>query len=107
MLFSRTGADHAAHSRAGNAVAKLITACGFVPVSVDGIDQSLRIEAFGDLHEYGALGKLVSAKEAEAVLGRGPDTHLKSEWGHHMARRRPPDRFAWNAHFSVAKLRQI
>jgi hypothetical protein len=66
------------YSEVGNAVAKLITASGLRAGECGGIDESLRIEAFGDLHEYGAPGKLVSAKEAEAVLVRGTDTYLKS-----------------------------
>jgi len=53
---------------AGDAVAKLITASGFDPVSVGGIDQSIRIEAFGDLSEHGKPGGLVSAKQAKALI---------------------------------------
>jgi 8-hydroxy-5-deazaflavin:NADPH oxidoreductase len=53
---------------AGNAVAGLITASGFAPVRVGGLDQSIRIEVFGDLHEIGKLGRLVTAKEAAALL---------------------------------------
>ena len=53
---------------AGRVIAKLIEASGFSPVSVGGIDQSIRIEVFGDLHEFGKLGKLVSAKEAEPLI---------------------------------------
>jgi 8-hydroxy-5-deazaflavin:NADPH oxidoreductase len=53
---------------AGNAVAKLIKASGFAPVRVGGIDQSIRIEVFGDLHELGKLGKLVTAREAGALV---------------------------------------
>jgi predicted dinucleotide-binding enzyme len=53
---------------AGRAVSRLITASGFAPMNVGGIDQSIRIEAFGDLNQYGKLGKLVSVKEAEAVV---------------------------------------
>lgn len=53
---------------AGNAVADLIRASGFAPVRVGGINQSIRIEVFGDLHEFGKLGKLVTAKEAAAVI---------------------------------------
>jgi predicted dinucleotide-binding enzyme len=56
------------YPEAGRAIARLISASGFAPVSVGGIDQSIRIEAFGDLHEYGNLGKLVSEKEAEAAV---------------------------------------
>jgi predicted dinucleotide-binding enzyme len=56
------------YPEAGKAVAKLITASRFDPVSVGGIDQSIRIEVGGDLHEFGKLGKLVSAKEAKALV---------------------------------------
>jgi 8-hydroxy-5-deazaflavin:NADPH oxidoreductase len=54
--------------QAGDIIAKLITASGFSPISVGGIDKSIRIEVGGDLHELGKLGKLVSAKEAESVI---------------------------------------
>jgi 8-hydroxy-5-deazaflavin:NADPH oxidoreductase len=53
---------------AGNAVAELIRASGFAPVRVGGIKASIRIEVFGDLHEFGKLGKLVTAKEAAALV---------------------------------------
>ena len=56
------------YPEAGRAVAKLIAASGFSPVSVGGLDQSIRIEVGGDLHEFGKLGKLVSAKEAAALV---------------------------------------
>lgn len=56
------------YPEAGRAVARLIDASGFSPVSVGAVDQSIRIEAFGDLHELGKLGKLVSVKEAEALI---------------------------------------
>jgi predicted dinucleotide-binding enzyme len=52
---------------AGDTVARLITASGFDPVSVGGIDQSVRIEAFGDLSES-KLHRLVSANEAKALV---------------------------------------
>jgi predicted dinucleotide-binding enzyme len=54
-------ADDAA---AGDLVADLIRASGFEPVRVGGLDQSIRIEMFGDLHEYGALGRVVTRSEA-------------------------------------------
>ena len=53
---------------AGKVVSNLITASGFSPISIGGIDQSIRIEVFGELHEYGKLGKLVSASEAKALV---------------------------------------
>ena len=56
------------YPEAGRVVAKLIDASGFAPVSIGGIDQSLRIEVGGDLHEYGKLGKLVSAQEATVLV---------------------------------------
>jgi len=56
------------YPEAGKAVARLIVASGFSPVSVGGVDQSIRIEVGGDLHEFGKLGKLVSAQEAEALV---------------------------------------
>jgi predicted dinucleotide-binding enzyme len=49
---------------AGDLVAGLIRAGGFDPVRVGGLDQSIRIEMFGDLHEYGALGRVVTRTEA-------------------------------------------
>ncbi len=52
---------------AGRVVSRLITAAGFAPMSVGGIDKSIRIEAFGDLNQF-KLGGLVSVKQAEAVV---------------------------------------
>lgn len=49
-------------------VEQLIHDSGFEPVRVGGLDQSIRIEVFGDLHEFGALGKPVSLAEAKAKL---------------------------------------
>jgi hypothetical protein len=58
-------ADDAA---AGDLVAELIRAGGYEPVRVGGLDQSIRIEMFGDLHEVGALGRAVTKSEALAAL---------------------------------------
>ena len=58
-------ADDAA---AGDLVADLIRAGGFDPVRVGGLNQSIRIEMFGDLHEYGALGRVVTKSEAVAAV---------------------------------------
>jgi hypothetical protein len=49
---------------AGDLVAELIRTAGYEPVRVGGLDQSIRIEMFGDLHEYGALGRAVTKAEA-------------------------------------------
>ena len=59
VLFYAT--DDAA---AGDLVADLIRVDGFEPVRVGGLDQAIRIEMFGDLHEYGALGRVVTESEA-------------------------------------------
>jgi 8-hydroxy-5-deazaflavin:NADPH oxidoreductase len=53
---------------AGDLVAELIRTGGYEPVSVGGLDQSIRIEMFGDLHEYGALGRVVTKSEALAAV---------------------------------------
>lgn len=44
-------------------IEELITSSGFQPYHVGGLDQSGRIEVFGDLHEFGALGKTVTLNE--------------------------------------------
>jgi 8-hydroxy-5-deazaflavin:NADPH oxidoreductase len=53
---------------AGDLVAELIRTGGYEPVSIGGLDQSIRIEMFGDLHEYGALGRVVTKPEALAAI---------------------------------------
>ena len=49
---------------AGDLVADLIRTGGYEPVRVGGLDQSIRLEVFGDLHEFGALGRVVTKSEA-------------------------------------------
>jgi 8-hydroxy-5-deazaflavin:NADPH oxidoreductase len=53
---------------AGDLVAELIRTGGYEPVRVGGLDQAIRIEMFGDLHEYGALGRTVTRAEALAAV---------------------------------------
>jgi 8-hydroxy-5-deazaflavin:NADPH oxidoreductase len=53
---------------AGDLVAELIRTGGYEPVRVGGLDQSIRIEMYGDLHEYGALGRVVTKSEALAAI---------------------------------------
>ena len=53
---------------AGDLVAGLIRAAGFDPVRAGGLDQAIRLEMFGDLHEYGALGRVVTQAEALKAL---------------------------------------
>ncbi len=49
-------------------VEQLIQDNGFDAVKVGGLDQSIRIEVFGDLHEFGAIGKPVNTTEAKAKI---------------------------------------
>ncbi len=49
-------------------IEELIRDNGFEPVRVGGIDQSIRLEVFGDLHEFGAVGKTVTLSEAKEKL---------------------------------------
>jgi len=49
---------------AGEQVADLIRTAGYEPVRVGGLDQSIRLEVFGNLHELGALGRVVTKTEA-------------------------------------------
>jgi predicted dinucleotide-binding enzyme len=53
---------------AGDLAAGLIRVAGFDPVRVGGLNQSIRLEMFGDLHEYGALGRVVTRSEALAAI---------------------------------------
>lgn len=48
-------------------VEELIDDNGFAAVRVGSINKSIRIEVFGDLHEFGALGKTVTLSELKQV----------------------------------------
>ncbi|HWN60944.1 MAG TPA: hypothetical protein VNO25_09775, partial [Streptosporangiaceae bacterium] len=63
VLFYATDDD-----AAGDLVADLIRTAGYEPVPVGGLDQSIRIEMFGDLHEFGGLGRAVTRTEALKAL---------------------------------------
>lgn len=49
-------------------VEQLIKDSGFEPLYIGGLEKSIRIEVFGDLHEFGALGKVVSLEEAKQKI---------------------------------------
>lgn len=49
-------------------VEELIQDVGFEAVKIGGIDQSIRIEVFGDLHEFGALGKTITLAEFNEIV---------------------------------------
>jgi 8-hydroxy-5-deazaflavin:NADPH oxidoreductase len=46
-------------------IEELIRDNGFEPLRVGGLDQCISLEVFGDLHEFGALGKTVTLSEAK------------------------------------------
>jgi len=46
----------------------LIRDSGFEPIQIGGINQSIRMEVFGDLHEFGALGKTATLAEAKSKI---------------------------------------
>jgi len=49
-------------------IEELISSSGFEPFHVGGMNQSIRIEVFGDLHEFGRLGKTVTRNEVKGIL---------------------------------------
>lgn len=51
-------------------IEELISASGFEPLHIGGIDQSIRIKVFGDLHEFGKLGKTVSLAEVKIAASQ-------------------------------------
>ena len=51
-----------------SAVETLIKDNGFEPVNIGGIDQSIKMEVFGELHEFGALGKAVTKSELKQTV---------------------------------------
>lgn len=50
------------------AAEELIYNSGFEPLRAGAVNQSIRIEVFGDLHEFGALGKTVTLAAAKEKL---------------------------------------
>ena len=48
-------------------VEQLIVNMGFTPFRVGNLDQSIRIEVFGDLHEFGGLGRPVTLEELKQL----------------------------------------
>jgi 8-hydroxy-5-deazaflavin:NADPH oxidoreductase len=51
-----------------NQIEELIRYSGFEPFHVGGINQSKQIEVFGELHEFGRLGKTVTLSEAKKLI---------------------------------------
>lgn len=46
----------------------LIKDSGFAPIRIGGISESLRLEVFGALHEFGGAGKALTEEEAKALI---------------------------------------
>ena len=64
VLFYATDDDVA-----GATAERLISTADFDPIKAGGLDQAIRIEMFGDLHQFGGLdGKLITVAEAQALL---------------------------------------
>ena len=64
VLFYATDDGQAAAT-----IERLILAAGFDPVKAGGVKDALRIEVFGDLHQFGGLnGKLLEVSEAQAAV---------------------------------------
>ena len=64
VLFYATDDDVA-----GATAERLISTAGCGPIKAGGLDQAIRIEMFGDLHQFGGLdGKLITVAEAQALL---------------------------------------
>ena len=64
VLFYATDDD-----RAQAVIERLISAAGFDPVKAGGVNDTIRIEMYGDLHQFGGLnGRLVDQAEARAAL---------------------------------------
>lgn len=57
-------------TNSNNIIEELIASSGFEPFHVGGVDQSIRIEVFGDLHEFGNLGKPVTLDEAKSKIAK-------------------------------------
>ena len=53
-----------------NKIEELITSSGFDPLHIGGLDNAIRIEVFGDLHQFGALGKTVTFIEAKTKVSQ-------------------------------------
>jgi len=55
-------------TKSNKQIETLIYDSGFTALNIGGIEQAIRIEVFGDLHEFGALGQTVTLDEAQAKV---------------------------------------
>jgi hypothetical protein len=59
-------------NRAPAAIERLVSVAGFDPVKAGGVEAALRIEVFGDLHQFGGLnGKVIDVNEARTAVAAG------------------------------------
>jgi len=59
---------------AASTAERLISVAGFDPVRVGGLDEAIRVEVFGDLHDMGGLnGRLLTLAQAQALLRADAD----------------------------------
>lgn len=56
------------NTNSNNKIEELITDSGFDALHIGGLDTAIRIEVFGDLHQFGALGKTVTLTEANSKV---------------------------------------
>ena len=62
-------------ARAAREIERLITAAGFEPVKAGGVADALRMEVFGDLHQFGGLnGAVPNRDEATAAVAAATST---------------------------------
>jgi 8-hydroxy-5-deazaflavin:NADPH oxidoreductase len=61
--------------RAATTIERLIATSGFDAVKAGGLGDTIRIEVFGDLHQFGGLnGSVVDADQARAAVAAVPAT---------------------------------
>ncbi|HQQ94679.1 MAG TPA: NAD(P)-binding domain-containing protein [Bacteroidia bacterium] len=56
------------NTNSNHKIEALIRHSGFDPLHVGGLDTAIRIEVFGDLHQFGGLGKTLTLREAKNEL---------------------------------------
>jgi hypothetical protein len=61
-------------------IEQLIRDNGFEPVRIGDIDQFVRLEVFGALQEFGALGESVTVSEAKKLLLHSSSRLLLFPW---------------------------
>lgn len=55
-------------TNSNSTIEELIASSGFDPLHIGGLDNAIRIEVFGDLHQLGGIGKTVTLNEAKTKV---------------------------------------